>query len=153
MESRSQQQLRPGTDLRMSLPTELVIHVFCWLSTFSDVFNLAATCRRHQQIWTDNATFIYNHVAPRTIECRCHARDLLADRGGAAADSPVLSVRDVRRLVRNSRIVEKSIAQFNKNIVCHVRSKLYIPCVDVCIYLTGEQTTIASTDRRGARRS
>lgn len=120
-----EQQIRARNEINQltSFPAELITQILCWLPSFSDILSFAATCRRHRQIWTENVTVIYNHIAPRAIKCRRNARILLADQGGAAADSPVLSVRDVLRLIRNSHIVEKAIARFNRDVVRHVRGR------------------------------
>ena len=120
----SNQQIRNSNDPFMSFSAELITDIMCRLPSFSDDFAFAAICRRLRRIWSEDVTFIYKHVAPRTIKCEHDARILPADQGGAAADSPVLSVRDVLRLVRNSHIVEKSIGQFNRDIVCKVTRRI-----------------------------
>jgi len=107
-------------------PTELLVKIFSLLPRLSDVFALAATCHRLRHIWTTSTNIIYRQVAPRCIPCERYARIFLADQGGPAKESPVLSAEDVGRLVRNSWVVEKSIAEFERNIVSKVRSMLYL---------------------------
>lgn len=37
-----------------NLPTEILIHIYCQLSSFSDVFQLAATCKQLNSIYYQN---------------------------------------------------------------------------------------------------
>lgn len=105
------------------MPPELVTKIFCRLSSFSDVFALSATCRQLRYIWFSNVTPIYSHVAPRSIACATQARKFLNDQGALAVDYS-LSAENVVQLVRNSSVVEKAVQQFEREIVCRVRSKL-----------------------------
>jgi len=107
-------------------PTELLEKIFSLLPQLSDVFALAATCHRLRQVWTTSTNTIYRQVAPRCIPCEPYARSFLADQGGPAQESPLLSPEDLRRLIRNSWAVEKSITEFERKIVCKVRSMLSI---------------------------
>lgn len=113
------------------LSTELVVHIFCHLSQFSDVLALAATCSRLRAIWFANVTPIYKQVAPRSIPCEQHARRFLADQGGSALETQ-LSPRDVIRMARNADVVEKAVEQFEREIVRRVRSKLQHRLQRVC---------------------
>lgn len=112
-----------GYDPLSRTPTELLEKIFSLLPRLSDVFALAATCHR---IWTTSTNTIYRQVAPRCIPCEPYARNFLADQGAPAQESPLLSAEDVRRLVQNSWVVEKSISGFERKIVCRVRSMLYL---------------------------
>ena len=38
----------------LNLPTEILIHIYCQLSSFSDVFQLAATCNQFNSIYYQN---------------------------------------------------------------------------------------------------
>lgn len=60
---------------------------------------------------------VYHHVSPRAIQRRRYAIILLADQGGATADSRSLIVRGVLQLVQNTVVMEKSVDQFNKKHV------------------------------------
>lgn len=111
----------------LSLPSELVTKAFCLLPSFSDVLALTATCSRLRHIWTTNTTTIYRQVAPRSIPCEPYARSLLADQGSPARDSSTMSAGDVNRMLRNSRMIEKEILQFEEDIVRRVRSTFYAP--------------------------
>ncbi|KAI4143565.1 MAG: hypothetical protein L6R39_004517 [Caloplaca ligustica] len=107
----------------MKLPAEIIINIFTLLPDFSDVFALAATCRRMTEIWVNNVPVIYRDVSRRSIALEHTARTFLADLGGPAADSTELSPADIRSIVRGACIVQKAIAQFEGDIVCRVRSK------------------------------
>ncbi len=125
MTSLSSRAVGHGLDPLSHSPTELLVTIFSLLSRFSDVFALAVTCHRLRHVWMTSTNVIYRQVAPRCIPCEQHARMFLADQGGPAKESPMLSAEDVRRLVRNSWVVEKAISEFEKTIVCKVRSMLY----------------------------
>lgn len=105
-----------------SLPPEVTTKVFENLSSFSDVFALAATCRRLRDVWSTGVTPIYNSVAPRSIACERDARRFLVDQHGPKLKSPMVA-ETVLQMVRNASIIEKAILQFEREIVCRVRSK------------------------------
>lgn len=105
------------------MPPELATKIFCQLSSFSGVFALSATCHQLRYIWFSNVTPIYSHVAPRSVTCATQARKFLTEQGARAVDYS-LSAKDVVQLVQNSRVVERAIRQFEREIVCRVRSKL-----------------------------
>jgi len=111
-----------GYDPLSRTPTELLEKIFSLLPRLSDVFALAATCHRLRQ----STNTIYRQVAPRCIPYEPYARNFFADQGAPAQESPLLSAEDVRRLVQNSWVVEKSISGFERKIVCKVRSMLYL---------------------------
>ena len=111
----------------LSVPVELITKTFGLLPSLFDVLALAATCRRFRRVWTTNVTSIYGQVASRSIPCEPYARRFLADQGGPATNFPTLSARDVLCIVRNSCVIEKAILQFEKDIVCRVKSKFYAP--------------------------
>ena len=123
MPSQPAEGARNRTISLLLMPPELVTRIFCQLSSFSDVFALSATCHRLRYIWFANVTPIYSHVAPRSIASATQARKFLIDQGAPAVDYP-LSAKDVVQLVQNSRVVERAIRQFEREIVCRVRSKL-----------------------------
>lgn len=106
----------------LSMPPELVNKIFCQLPSFSDVFGLSATCHQLRHVWSSNVTLIYTHVGPRSIACEPQARDFLIYQDGPALDCP-MSAKDVAHMVQNSRVVEKAIRQFEREIVCRVKSK------------------------------
>lgn len=123
MTSLSSQAVDYGLDPLSRNPTELLMNIFSLLPRFSDVFALAATCHRLRHVWTTSTDVIYRQVAPRCVPCERYARIFLADQGGPAKEeSSMLSAEDVRRLVRNSWAVGKSISEFERNVVCKVRS-------------------------------
>ena len=112
------------------LSTELIIHIFCELPLLSDVFALAATCSQFRGVCITYITPIYNEVAPRSIACHQHARRFLAVQGGPALEAP-MTWQDVVRMARNADVVAKAVLQFQREIVCKVRSK-YSTTVEVC---------------------
>lgn len=108
------------------IPTELLEKIFSLLPRLSDVFALAATCHQLRHVWTTTTNDIYRQVAPRCIPCEPYARSFLADQSGPTKESPLLSAEDVGRLVRNSWMVEKSVSEFERKIVCQVKGMLYL---------------------------
>ncbi len=127
MELPSIQAANDSNSPLLSLPVELVTKIYSLLPSFFDVLALAATCRRLRCIWTTNVTSIYSQVASRSIPCERYARRFLADQGGPATGFPTLSTRDALNVLRNSCIIEKAILQFERDIVCRVRSTFYAP--------------------------
>ena len=102
---------------------ELITQISCQLPTFYDVFVLAATCHRLREIYSTQIPPIYSKIAPRTIALLRQARRFLHSQGGSAEEAP-LSSNDIRSLVGNSHVVDKAILQFERQIVCRVRSEL-----------------------------
>ncbi len=111
-----------GTSYLTLLPSELVIEIICQLPSFPDIFALSTTCHQMRHIWISNVMLIYTHVTPRSIACHNQARKFLIDQGGPALDSP-MSAKDVVYMVRNSRVVEKAIQQFDREIGCELAGK------------------------------
>lgn len=70
---------------------------------------LAATCQRLRRVWIENVASIYSEVAPRSNPYHRHARSFLADQGGLAVGFPILSARNVIRMVQNSCVIEMAI--------------------------------------------
>ena len=108
----------------ISLPAELLTQIFALLPLLPDVLNLAATCKRLQEVWTNKLNTIYTSIAPKTILCQHDARRLLADSGGPSPGSPLSSPENVRSILHNSRIVEKAIVRFEQEVVPRVQGKL-----------------------------
>ena len=103
------------------LPNEIIVKLFCHLSSLSEVLALAAVIRALRLIWTGNITHIYYQVAPQSISCERHARKFREDQRGSFFESCPMSAQDVICIARNSRIVEKSVLQFEREIVCKVK--------------------------------
>ena len=127
MQSSSFQAAHDINDPLLLIPVELLTKTFSLLPSLSDVLALAATCRRLRHIWTMNVTTIYSHVASRSIPCEREARRFLADQGRPATNYPTLSALDVICMLRNSRVVEKAMLQFERDLVRHVKSTFYAP--------------------------
>ncbi|KAJ5570015.1 uncharacterized protein N7459_009445 [Penicillium hispanicum] len=108
-----------------SIPTEVVIRIFGELS-LSDALHLAATCCRLRQVLNENTPTVYKRLR-RQIQCERYARVLLADQGGLPSNSPSVTIPDLLRLRRNSRMVEKAINVFDRDITPHIR----IPTTDI----------------------
>ncbi|KAL8895446.1 MAG: hypothetical protein Q9207_008168 [Kuettlingeria erythrocarpa] len=104
-----------------TLPKELLTTIYCSLPYFSDALAFASTCHRARDCWLTEATVIYHHLAPRSIPCARHARAFLADQHEAATDPSKISAQDVLRLMRNSRMIEQAISEFEAHIVTRVR--------------------------------
>ena len=104
-------------------PVELLTIVFCHLSSFQDVFNLAFTCYRAQDVWLNNVATIYKHIARVSITCEDHARIFLADQGGPAPESEITSGRDVFQMMKNQNVINKVILEFERQIVSNVKAR------------------------------
>lgn len=118
---------RPGDGMvtsLLSLPAELVVSIYCFQASFPDVFALSLTCHKFQYIWLRNVPTISDHLVSMTIPCARHARVFLADQGGPSPESSLTSAADVVRMVRNARIVDEAILQFDTQVVPGARSPL-----------------------------
>ena len=116
---------KTGNTCFSSMSAEIITEIFCQLPSFADVFALETTCTRFRYVWTTNVTPIYGRVAQRSIPCERHAHSFLADQGGPPLDG-VLSAGDVVRMVRNTRVVENAILQFEREIVCRVKGTSWV---------------------------
>lgn len=104
------------------MPTEVIIRIFGEL-TLPDALHLAATCRRLRQVMKENTPAIYRRLR-RQVPCERYARVVLADQGGPPpCSSSSMTIADLLRLRRNSRIVEKAIEVFDRDITAHIRSE------------------------------
>ena len=122
-------------DSLSSLPPKVSTKIFCNFSSFSDVFALAATCHRLRQVWSTSVIPIYNSVAPQSIAFERDAHRFLIDQIGQKLDSP-MTAEAVVQMVRNARIVEKAILQFEQEIVGRVRGKITLKVVLIGAILT-----------------
>lgn len=104
------------------MPSDVLVTLYTQLSSFSDVFALAATCRYIRDTWCDRTTTIYRALAPREIGYLHVARQLLEDQGGAAAGASRLCADDVRRMVRNAHKADKSAGRFGREIAARTTS-------------------------------
>ncbi|GKZ57414.1 hypothetical protein AnigIFM60653_001747 [Aspergillus niger] len=105
------------------MPTEVIIRIFGEL-TLPDALHLAATCRRLRQVMKENTPAIYRRLR-RQIPCERYARVVLADQGGPPPySSSSMTIADLLRLRRNSRVVEKAIEVFDRDITAHIRISL-----------------------------
>lgn len=111
----------------VSIPPEVIIAILSQPPSFSDVFALAAVCRALRAVWHSNTTAIFKQVAPSDIKHLSLARSLLADQGGTPRDSTSLSVDDVRRMVRNARMANKSADRFGREVAGAVDGGPLIP--------------------------
>ena len=109
-----------------SMPTELIIKVFCHLPTLFDTFALSESFHWLRDIWAANFMEIYRLVGLRCIPCERRARIFLAVQGGPAIESPMLSIEDIIRIVKNARVVEDALLQFKRLIVFGVKCMFYI---------------------------
>lgn len=108
----------------LSLPSELIAHVFALLPSFSDALYLAAACRQLREVWVRHVGNIYASIAPRSILCEHHARRFLADSGGPPPESPLSRSDHVRSLLRHSRMVERAISEFERIVVPRIRGEI-----------------------------
>ncbi|PYH65916.1 uncharacterized protein BO88DRAFT_347790 [Aspergillus vadensis CBS 113365] len=105
-----------------SIPTEVIIRIYGELP-LPDALQLAATCCRLRQVLIDNTPTIYKNLR-RNVPCERYARVLLADQGGSPPHSSSVTIGDLLRLRRNSRIVEKAIEVFDRDITPNIRIPL-----------------------------
>lgn len=103
----------------LALPTELLVVVFSYSSSFSNVANLAASCKRLNRIWKEHTSYICNHVATATIPCYEDLRSLLADQRYLAMDAQVLKVSDVARLVATSKNADELVTSYHDRVRKH----------------------------------
>ena len=99
-----------------SLPSELLVSVFCHLPSFKEAFVLSSTCHQMQDIWLNNVATIYEHLRRLNIPCERHARKVLALQGGPPAESRITSARDVIQMMRNRNEVERATRTFECQI-------------------------------------
>lgn len=111
----------PESNTPNTIPAEVVIKIFGELS-LQDALHLAATSCRLRQVLDENMPTIYKRLR-RNIQCEGYARVLLADQGGLPSDSSSVTIRDLLRLRRISRMVEKAINVFDHDITPHIRSE------------------------------
>lgn len=121
--STAQTSALPASDFLTPFPVELVTLIFCHLPSFRDIFSLASTCHRVRDVWLKNLASIYKHVARTSITCEHHARMLLADQGGPALESEIISVKDVVQLMKNQNTIDKAILEFECQIVSRVKAR------------------------------
>jgi hypothetical protein len=127
MDEQQQKQRQQQPVGLASLPPEIIIVIFSQFQSFTDVFALASTCHVIRAVWQNNIKSIFEAVAPHDIQYISLARTLLADQGGALASSLVLSVDDVRRMVRNARKICRSVQWFGLEVASHTPSKPACP--------------------------
>ena len=99
-----------------TLPNELKLKVFCDCSNFDDVFALAVTERTLNLVYKANVPTVWEHVAPRCIKHLGHARQLLADGGGAERDSRSVTSNDIHEVLKNQRMVQNAISHFEQDL-------------------------------------
>ena len=111
-----------GSNCFYNLPVEIVTRILCSLPSLSDGIAVAQSSRQLRDNWTTNLTYIYEHIAPRSIPCEYHARRHLANQvGQPIRTSSILSVHDIQRLINNSRKVDAAVQQFENQIVSRVQ--------------------------------
>lgn len=105
------------------MPPEVATNIFGQLPSFSDVFALSAVCLQLRHLWLKNVNAIYNQVAPRSIPHERAARRFLVDQDGPGLGFP-MSAKDVVRMVQNAGVIEKTVLQFEREVVSRVKSEL-----------------------------
>jgi F-box-like len=103
----------------LHLPVEILVEIFSYLPSLSDVICHAAACRHLRLVYAENAK-IFNEVAPRTFAYYQRARQLLADGGGPALGEMV-SLFYLATMLRNWKIVQTAMAEFE----LHMQQKLH----------------------------
>jgi hypothetical protein len=111
----------PESNTSNTIPVEVVIKIFGELS-LPDALHLAATSCQLCQVLDENTPTIYKPLR-RNIQCEGYARVLLVDQGGLPSDSSSVTIQDLSRLRRNSRMAEKAINMFDRDITPHIRSE------------------------------
>jgi hypothetical protein len=107
----------------LSIPVELIVDIFSQLSSLDEVLSLAASCIRLRLAWHENPSQIYAAVGSGLISCEKHALQFLSDKKGTKVVASNISAKDVLSLLRNSRIIENAIPEFEKGVVTRVKSE------------------------------
>lgn len=128
--------MKPAIAARLSslnLPTEVLVHIYCQLSSFSDVFHFSATSKQLNLIYCQKTNIIYNHVSQRCIQCQHHARQLLANQKGIQVDSTTpVTTSDVLQICQNARTVMQCLEKYNSDFIasyCAEDSTYFIPSI------------------------
>ncbi|KAJ5639935.1 uncharacterized protein N7484_007797 [Penicillium longicatenatum] len=103
----------------LTFPAELLVVVFGCSSSFKDVANLAASCKRLNRIWKEHTSYICNLVASTTTPCYEDLRALLAKQGYLALDAQVLEISDVARIIQTSQNVNDLATSFLDRVKKH----------------------------------
>lgn len=100
----------------MNIPTELVIHIFSHLPSFFNIFNFAATCRKHRQVLHQHPNTIYNLTSHAILQCRHDARRLLGGQGVVRIDSGMMGLGFLQ-LCLNLHVMENIIERFGNKFI------------------------------------
>ena len=103
------------------LPSELLLKIFLELPSFNDVFALAAACTSLRGLWLISVPSIYKQIAPRNIMRERYARKLLADQKRSSSILAPQTPADVFQLLKNAKVVEAAIAQFEREVVWRIK--------------------------------
>lgn len=98
----------------MDIPIELILYIFGHLPP-PDVLSLAATCRKHYNVWQQHTTTIYGLIR-HNIQCEPDAKGLLADQGVLPVDS-AMTAAGFLQLRRNAHVIEKIAERFGPEFV------------------------------------
>lgn len=129
-----------------NLPTEILVHIYCQLPSFSDVFHFAATCNRFNRVYCQNTNIIYDHISPKCIRCRYNARQLLANQKGIPVVNTItpITTSDVRQICQNARAVTECLKKYNSDFIAprcaedgmHFTHPLYyLNCLNIMYYI------------------
>ena len=100
------------------LPPELVINIYCQLTSLFDVLSCATSCRTLRQIWRTNFKTVYRVVAPRCVSCERAARALLESPDSVSVTGEMPSrLDDVLDIVKNAYTIELIISRFERHVV------------------------------------
>jgi hypothetical protein len=115
--------IQPTPSPLLLIPAELITEIYCQLDSFLEGFALASTCHHMKCVWTENVNQIYEQFGPVVIPLERHARSFRQIQSGAATHSLSVSTQDVLSLLRNRKIIEKAIVQFETNVVSKASCK------------------------------
>ncbi|KAF4629368.1 hypothetical protein G7Y89_g8778 [Cudoniella acicularis] len=131
MKSQSTQQDHQAVCYLSEIPVELTSKIFSMLPSTFDVLALAATCRELRQVWVTNVVSIYRMVAPRSMPCERYAHQFLADQAGTSFDLSSICTRDVICMLKNAKVVEKAILQFEFEVVRKVNRTFVLDSLSI----------------------
>lgn len=101
-----------------NLPTEILVHIYCQLPSFSDVFHFAATCKQFNSVYCQSTNIIYNHISQKCIQCRYNARQLLANQKGIPVNTTTpITTSDVRQICQNACTVTECLKKYNSDFI------------------------------------
>ncbi|KAF1965430.1 hypothetical protein BU23DRAFT_604211 [Bimuria novae-zelandiae CBS 107.79] len=112
-----------------TLPTELLLKTYEFLSSFVDAVALSTSCRKLRSLWVAHRCTILAEILPRQFECYADARRLLNKQRGwecEGRDKHEMGMRDLQLLAENARRVEEAILDIERVFIPVLRGEKYV---------------------------